>query len=122
MAGAMAPPAGGFLSTLCAEFAGRLFGRLYVLKAAEAVKTASGTSSTDVAQRNLAVLSKAVAHMEKGDVRNALIVLETLTGECRSRAASWIADARHALLLQQGARAVAAKARCLNTLLLSPQA
>merc|ERR1712039_7975 len=104
------------LSAIGSEIAGRLFGLLYVLKADTGASNSS-TSSDNVAEYNLATLSRAASHVERGDLRSAVVALEALQGECRSRATSWIADARHALLLQQGARAVVAKARCLNALL-----
>jgi len=69
-------------------------------------------------QRNLEALSLAHHHIVKGNLRAALQLLEDkLTGNCRERAADWMLQTRNALVLQQAARVVQAKVRCINRML-----
>lgn len=69
-------------------------------------------------QRNLEALSLAHHHIVNGNLPAALQLLEDkLTGNCRERAADWMLQTRNALVLQQAARVVQAKVRCINRML-----
>lgn len=116
-AAALTPPSEGIVGGLWAAAVGRLLGRLYSLKGPADSPKSAGTPS-EAARANLAALAKANQYLENGALLPALSSLEALTGGCRARAESWMAGARQALLLQQAARAVQAKARCLNAVLL----
>lgn len=114
---ALAPPAEGLFGKVGAALVGRLLGSLYVLPAAENDPGIPIDSPSAVAQQNLVALSRAAAFIEQGELRNALAALQGLTGECSTRAADWVREARDALLLQQAARVAQARARCLNAAL-----
>jgi len=113
MASALAPSTENIVGRLL----GRVLGSMYVLRAAEASSSSLAPAAV-AAQQNLLVLQQAAVLVERGDVRGALATMEALTGNCRARALSWIEDARHTLLVQQAARAVQARARCMNATLL----
>lgn len=116
-AAALMPPPAGLLGSIGSKLVGRLLGSAYLLRAAE-WNPDSPESPTKAAQHNLVALSRAAALAEGGDLRATLEALGELTGECRVQAQAWAEDARHALLLRQAARAVQAKACCLNAALL----
>eukprot|EP00747_Dinoflagellata_sp_TGD_P096781 gnl/TRDRNA2_/TRDRNA2_166935_c2_seq1.p1 gnl/TRDRNA2_/TRDRNA2_166935_c2~~gnl/TRDRNA2_/TRDRNA2_166935_c2_seq1.p1 ORF type:complete len:440 (-),score=124.86 gnl/TRDRNA2_/TRDRNA2_166935_c2_seq1:91-1272(-) len=113
---ALAPPARSALGSMVSALLGRLFGCLYVARSPDEQPkgfVASPGSPTEAAQRNLEALAEARQLVGSGDLRGALFAVEgSLTGECRNRASAWIASARHALILQQAARALQAKASC----------
>eukprot|EP00930_Biecheleria_cincta_P033719 TRINITY_DN23358_c0_g1_i1.p1 TRINITY_DN23358_c0_g1~~TRINITY_DN23358_c0_g1_i1.p1 ORF type:complete len:834 (+),score=251.05 TRINITY_DN23358_c0_g1_i1:53-2554(+) len=141
VAAAFEPPqstemAGG----IAAQIAGRVFAWLYRLRAvqeelaSEAAIAAqvggrtpafsssssnSGVAATaqpaDLRQQNLRTLAWASGLVERGELREALEMLEgSLSGRCRLQAEKWMLEARHALLLRQAAQAALARNMCLN--------
>eukprot|EP00927_Polykrikos_kofoidii_P021195 TRINITY_DN20140_c0_g1_i1.p1 TRINITY_DN20140_c0_g1~~TRINITY_DN20140_c0_g1_i1.p1 ORF type:complete len:793 (-),score=229.76 TRINITY_DN20140_c0_g1_i1:58-2436(-) len=128
-AAAFSPPSQGLLSSILSGAVGRVFSLFYVIPGAHppgrAEAHAEDTATVDasaVAQeavwRNLASLSRAARFMEGGEVNGALADLEaSLSGACRARAATWMEQARRTLLLQQMARVLEARSRCLTTVL-----
>lgn len=115
-AAALAPPRGGLLSHLAAGAAGAVLAKLYALPSAPPSSPVATGSMTE-AERNLATLARAAPLVESGDLRGALAALEALTGPCRARAAAWVEEVRHALLVRQAVRAMQAKAQCANAVL-----
>jgi len=105
------------------NFVGRLLGRVFLVLGSMSVLRAVGESSSEhapaakAAHKNLLVLQQAHSLMEHGDILGAMDTMQALTGDCRARAHAWIEDARHTLLLQQAARAVQARACCMNATL-----
>merc|ERR1712187_1014299 len=96
--GAFALPArGGVFMASMSGVVSRIFSRLYVLRQGEV----DGAGDPDV-RKNLEILTKASKFVERGQVREALAMMEaSLTGECRDRASRWMSEARNALLLHQ---------------------
>jgi len=130
VAAAFEPPGAGGAGGLAANIAGRCFALLYKLKTeqeevakeeamgfggdAYACKVPEGDSEA-LRQQNLRTLARASGLVDRGELRGALEALEqSLGGQCRMRAERWMAEARHALMLQQAAQAVLARTLCLN--------
>lgn len=115
---ALTPPSEGLLGCAAAAAVGQVLGRMYKLGAADGVRKGVEGCPSEVVRGNLEALGTAAERVEKGDLLGALRALDALTGECRQRAAGWIAEARTALQLQQLARVAHAKVKCLNATLL----
>jgi len=120
VAAAFSLPYGGFLSWAMSTAVGRTFASIYIVRGGSASGgVPPGVGENDVVRRNLGALSRAARHLERGELSGAVGELDAeLTGLCRGRAAAWMQEARHALLVQQAARALQARARCLNATLL----
>jgi len=118
---AFKPTESGFFSTVV----GIIFAKLYnVVDAGSATLDSFARVNEDRTvsavhlQRNLEALSLAQRHIVNGNLRAAVQLLEDkLTGNCRERAADWMVQTRNALVLQQAARVVQAKVRCINRML-----
>lgn len=119
VAGAFALPAEGRVAGMISSFTSAIFGHFYVLGSEPTGESPLGSAEvSNEVQQNLQVLGKAAQHVEVGDLRLALGTMEdSLTGECRRRATTWMTETRNALLLQQAARAAHAKARCLHAVI-----
>lgn len=120
-AAALTPPNSGLLG----ELVGRALRKLYILDPdalpRESIGGMVACSATAEASHNLAVLSRsraAVAAPADGGVAGLEVALAHLEGGlgglCRERAASWLEEARTALLLRQAIRAVKARVQCLS--------
>lgn len=113
-------PAEGLLSNVVSGLTGKALARLYVLKmGATPHVDADDSSAVKAIKRNLGTLAQAAKLVENGNVLGALTTLESaLDGPCRAQAETWMNEARQALLLHQTSKAIQAKARCLNGVLL----
>ncbi|CAK0878242.1 unnamed protein product [Prorocentrum cordatum] len=114
VAAAFVPPGGGLLG----ELVGQLFRKAYVLDPAAApLEPSTPQGERSEVRSNLEALAGVLGG--RGDLAARLQTLEgSLGGLCRERAASWLSEARDALVLQQTLRAVKARAQCLNSVLL----
>lgn len=120
VAAAFVLPSEGPLSEALSHLTAWTFGHLYALRPER-----SGPPAIPVARpydgsvrQNLEALERAARLVEQGDLAEALSTMEArLSGECRVRAAGWMAATRQALLLQQAVRAVQAEACCLSAVL-----
>lgn len=119
---AFVPPGSGLLG----EVLGRLFRWLYILQP-QALPLPSpmqhAASEVSETERNLLALGFAApgshTEMDIQRLESAFIHLESsLGGRCRERAATWMAEARAALILRQTLWAVKARVQCLNAALL----
>eukprot|EP00928_Gymnodinium_smaydae_P026143 TRINITY_DN20619_c0_g1_i3.p1 TRINITY_DN20619_c0_g1~~TRINITY_DN20619_c0_g1_i3.p1 ORF type:complete len:329 (+),score=61.35 TRINITY_DN20619_c0_g1_i3:233-1219(+) len=107
----------GLLGSVVAFGIGQVLGPLLCIKDAEGklarFEEVVAPSRLPEARHNLRVLASTAVLVENGALADALSSLEQLRGPCKAHAQLWVKEVRHALLLQQVARAAQAHARCL---------